>query len=805
VKLGDNAPIDPKQILNLTKPVIGGTRLKAELPPGKWTIIRFGYTTTGSKNHPAQPEGEGLEVDKMDPGAVAFQFEHALGRVVHEAGPLVGKVFKGIVFDSFEGGYQNWCADLPGQFRRLKGYDLTPFLPVLTGRPVGSVAESEAVLRDFSSVVNDVIAQSYFGTMSRLAHGHGLKVYAEAQGGPITPMICNEFVDVPMNEFWMPDAASRVLSIKQVSSIAHLLGRPIVAAESFTAKPEDSRWQAVPSTLKLPGDCAFTAGINRFIFHTYVHQPYDYAPGFTLGRYGTEFGRMNTWWPMADAWVGYVGRCQFLLQQGQTVHDVCKLIEEDAGYSIPDDELKVPHGYDADYCYARHLRLMTWKDGGLRLASGATYRLLVLPKSSKSWTASASTLTEIERLLDEGAVVIGSSPSAPSGWRDASANREGWQSLVRKLWNGTGAKQIKPYTKLETALVEIGLSPDVDFKAQAADADVRFIHRVFGDMDIYFVANHSTNAVELQASLRSTGRQPELWDAVSGRIVPASVFSVENGRTLVPLKLDASGSVFVVFRKPLPVDWLVSFKNAQGKAVPNNCSISDANAAAISVAQPGLHQAEFAQGRKRVMEVMDLSEPLPIQGPWQVRFQSGRGAPEAIQMDKLVSWSQSTNFGVRYFSGMGDYSTSFDVPAVVLGKGQHCVLQLGRVCDVAVVRLNGTKVGTVWTAPFEIDVTGQIHAGVNRLEIQVANRWINRLIGDESLPADADYNFKGNKFTAGRLDRLPTWLTNSGVGRHSGRITFATWKHYGQSSPLVDSGLLGPVRLAFKQPVDLRP
>jgi hypothetical protein len=205
------------------------------------------------------------------------------------------------------------------------------------------------------------------------------------------------------------------------------------------------------------------------------------------------------------------------------------------------------------------------------------------------------------------------------------------------------------------------------------------------------------------------------------------------------------------------------------------------------------------------MEVKDLSEPLPIKGPWQVRFQSVRGAPEAIQMDKLVSWSQSTNFGVRYFSGIGDYFTTFDVPAVALGKGQHCVLQLGRVCDVAVVRLNGTKVGTVWTAPFEIDVTGLIYAGVNRLEIQVANRWINRLIGDESLPADADYNFKGNKFTAGRLDRLPTWLTNSGVGRQSGRITFATWKHYGQSSPLVDSGLLGPVRLAFKQPVDLTP
>ena len=285
------APLDPDttgcipraQVIDLTADFDAATGLlRATLPAGEWTILRFGFTSTSSTNHPAVPEGHGLEIDKMDADAVSFYFDQALGRILREAGQRVGRTLKGLLFDSFEGGPQNWTDTFPAQFRALKGYDFVPLLPVLTGRVVESPSFTEAALRDFRGAVEELIAKNYFGTMQRRAHERGMIIHAEAQGGPLNPVSANEYVDVPMNEFWMPDTAPRLSRIKLVASVANVLGRPLVGAEAFTAKPEDGRWLATPATLKDPGDYAWTAGINRFILHHYVHQPTDDGPGFGL-------------------------------------------------------------------------------------------------------------------------------------------------------------------------------------------------------------------------------------------------------------------------------------------------------------------------------------------------------------------------------------------------------------------------------------------------------------------------------------------------------------------------------------------
>jgi len=799
VKLGASAPISPDQVLNLTKSMTPDGQLHAQLPAGKWTILRFGFTSTGSQNHPAVPEGHGLEIDKMDSQAVAFQFDQALGRIIRGAGPLTGKAFRGILFDSFEGGFQNWTDNFPRQFQRLKQYDLVPSLPVLTGRAVGSVAESEAFLRDFRAAVNELIARNYFGTMQRLAHQHGLKVYAEAQGGPLNPILCDEYVDVPMNEFWVPDAAPRVPKIGEVTSIAHLLGRPIIAAESFTAKPEDGRWQNTPATLKLPGDCAFTAGINRFILHTYVHQPYDLAPGFTLGRYGTHFGRLNTWWPLADAWVAYLTRCQFLLQQGRPYADICLLIEEDAGYSIPDRELQGPPGYGSDVCYTRHLSKMVWKDGALRLPSGAAYRVLVLPKT---WTASLADLKELDRLISTGAAVVGTPPEAPTGLHDLREGKGEWDALVGKLWGPDKAPRVKPRQQLAQALQELGIQRDFDWSADSGESDIRFIHRVTSEGDIYFLANHSRSPATFQASFRVPNRAPELWDAVSGQIVPATIYKATKDRVSLPLALEGSGSVFVLFRKRLPENWVASVTSALTGALPNRLPPAAGGSGSFLVTEAGAYSVQYAKAPEGNLVAETQLPALLIDGPWQVRFQSGRGAPKEIRLDKPVSWSKHPDPGVRYFSGLATYTTLFTLPASRAGsEGQRCLLQLGKVCDLAEVKLNGREIGIVWTAPFEFDVTGELIAGTNHLEVRVANRWINRLIGDETtLPPDADYaTTEGSKFTQGRLKELPSWLHDPEALRTRKRIAFTTWHHYGKDAPLVESGLLGPVRLQFAQ------
>ena len=750
------APIAPEQVLNLSKAVDSVGVFAGTLPAGRWTILRFGFTTTGSQNHPAVSEGHGLECDKFDVAAAEFQFEQALGRIIREAGPLAGKSFKGILFDSFEGGFQNWSDAFPQQFQRMKGYDLLPFVPLLTGRVVGSVEESEAVLRDFRSVVNELIATNYFGTMQRLAHRHGLKVYAEAQGGPLNPYLCNQFVDVPMNEFWMPDATPRFHLMKQVASIVNVSGRSITAAESFTAKPEDGRWLATPATLKAPGDCAFTAGINRFIFHTYVHQPYsDIAPGFTLGRYGTHFGRLNTWWPFAGAWLDYVARCQFLLQQGRTVADVCLFANEDVGFFLSTKAAEAPRGFDLDVCYPRDLARMTWSNGLFRLPQGSAYRALVLPEK---WVADLATLRKLESFITAGATLIGPAPSTPTCWVELRKNKSEWDGLVKKLWGAAGEGRAKSRDALPKALDDLGVAPDCEITAEPAGATVRFIHRATAEADIYFLSNQSGEPVKVTARFRSGNRIPEFWDPVTGSIADAAGFQLKAGRATVPISLDASGSIFVVFRRIAPANLT-------------------------------------AGERVRPAKYSDSLGTISIAGPWQVRFQPGRLAPAEIRMETLASWTQHTNPGVRFFSGIATYRSTFTVSATAREAGVRCALNLGKVCDVAEVTVNGHRAGVVWTPPFELDVTKWVRRGDNTLEIAVANRWVNRLIGDESLPPDAKYDATGSKFTANRLAELPPWLGNPEATRQRLRVTFATWKNYQGDEPLMESGLLGPVHV----------
>lgn len=751
-------PIAPEQVLNVSRFMNPAGAFAGSLPPGRWTLLRFGFTTTGSKNHPAQPEGEGLECDKFDAAAVEFQFEHALGRIIREAGTNAGKAFKGILFDSFEGGYQNWSDAFPQDFQKLKGYDFLPFVPVLTGRVIGSAEESEAVLRDFRSAVNEIIATNYFGTMQRLAHRFGLKVYAEAQGGPLNPYLCNRFTDVPMDEFWMPDAAPRFANMKQIASIVNVSGRSITAAEAFTAKPEDGRWLATPATLKAPGDCAFAAGINRFIFHTYVHQPYsDIAPGFTLGRYGTHFGRLNTWWPFAGAWLDYVARCQFLLQQGRTAADIVLFANEQLGASLSTKVAEAPAGFDLDVAYPHDLVRMTCSDGLLRLPQGSTYRVLGLPEK---WSAELATLRQLDTLAAAGARIVGPAPASPAGWRDLREHNSEWTALVEKLWGNPKTKTAGkvPRQSPVQALQELGVAPECELAVEPAGATVRFIHRATADADIYFLANQSNAPVQVTARFRSGNRVPELWDAVTGQIADAPEYELNAGRARVPLALPANGSIFVIFRRSAPAG-VTAVKTPTNAAAP------------LSV---------------------------PVTGPWQVRFQPDRRAPAEIRLDTLASWTQHRDPGVRYFSGIATYETRVNVAADFKKANSRCVVRLGEVCDVAEVTLNGRRAGVAWTAPFEVDVTPWVRAGENTLQIAVANRWINRLIGDESLPPDARYEFTGSKFTTGRLAELPVWLGNPQLTKQRQRVTFATWQFYTKDSPLVDSGLLGPVQLEFR-------
>lgn len=792
---GEAGPgIAPEQVINLTGQMDASGKLTAKLPPGKWDILRFGFTTTGKTNHPAQPEGHGLEIDKFDADAVAFQFDQSVGRLIKDAGPLAGKTFNGLLFDSFEGGFQNWTERFPELFQKAKGYDFIPWLPLLAGRVVQSPDASEAVLWDFRDVIDGLFAESYFGTMQRLASKHGMKIYSESQGGPLNPMSANRHVDVPMNEFWTPDAAGRATRIKQSAAAAAFHGRNLVAAEAFTSKPEDGKYQNTPASLKRPGDLAFTLGINRFNFHSYAQQPVtEAAPGFALGRYGVHFGRLNTWWPYAGAWIAYLARSEFLLQQGQTAADVCFLVDEDIGYGLPSFLAESLPGYDFQVGYPDYLEKITVRDGLLVHPDAGSFRLLAVPDKAiaKTWVATIPTLERLRDFVRAGATLCGEPPVAPAGLADWKKKAE-FDKLVEEIWGGVkgpkpkslGAGKVYRGVKPIDILKAEGIEPDLAW--QPAEGDFRFIHKTTPMEEIYFVFNYSDKPVEATLRFRQKDRQPEIWNAVEGTHADAPIFQAAGGGISVPMSFEPWGSAFVVFRKPLPKRWVtgVSPANLERK----NGEVL-AGAASVDII--------WSDGTRQKQELPALPPPSSIAGPWKVAFPDGRGAPAEAEFSQLISWPDSSDLGIKYYSGTGVYETTFDAPAPA--AGQVAMLDLGTVADIAQVFVNGQNAGILWQPPFRADISKFLKPGKNTLQVRVANRWINRLIGDEAIQPDGySYQPAGkSKFTDGRLEKLPEWLYDPSKRTERKRHSFSTWKHYDADSPLVPSGLLGPVSVQW--------
>jgi hypothetical protein len=796
------------QIIDLGKyfdPKTGNLVWK-NMPAGRWTILRFGYTTTAHKIHPAVDEGTGYEVDKLDPDAVEFQFNQSLGRVIKEAGNLTGKTFKGILFDSFEGGFQNWTEKMPQEFQQRKGYDIKGYLPVLVGRTVETGFKSSAFLWDFQQALSDMFAENYYQIMQRLAHKNNLIIFSETQGGPMSPSNGNRFVDVPMNEFWTEGAEKREKVIKQTVSIANVLGKNLVGAESFTSKPEFGKWQNLPNNLKKLGDYAFALGINKFIFHTYTHQPYEnILPGFTMGRYGTHFGRTNTWWKYAPEWGDYLGRSQYLLQQGIIVSDICYLFPNDAVYEFPSWVSKIPEGINYDIIYPRYLEGLKINGKELSLSSGAKYKLMILPDYPYM---TLETLQKLNTLLLQGASLLGPPPISPPDMAGFTKGKTEFDQLVKEIWgdlNGKTKNEKKHGNgtiywgkAIEEILKDNAITPDVIYNNIATDS-LKYIHRTGNDFDVYFVTNQADSTASLNLSLRVKGKQPEIWDGLTGDSWKVSVFDTIGGRTNIPLRIEPQGSVFVVFRDKLSKDFTKNIMvNATGdtKSLSNLPEAISLYKSKYLINDNAILDFQYNSGKTERIKVAKVKSEITIQTPWTVKFLDGRGAPESITMPSLQLWNKNSNTDIRHYSGTAEYINNFIITDKILDR-EVCMLQLDEIYDIAEVFINNKPVDVIWKKPYRLDVTPYLKTGENEIRIKVVNRWINRLIGDEYIAIDAKYDASGSKFSIGRLLELPEWLNNKNVERKDKRYTFATWKHYDKTSPLVNSGLLGEVKLVF--------
>lgn len=758
-----DACIPADQVLDLSARLSPDGRLDWDVPAGDWTILRFGRTSTGQNTRPAPLPGLGLESDKFDPAALDAHFEAFIGSLLKTVGPpqKAGAGWTMLHMDSWEMSSQNWTADFRAEFKKRRGYDLQPYLPAMTGRVVGSRELSERFLWDLRQTAQELVVENHACHLRELGRRHGFGLSIEPYDmNPCADLELGGVADVPMCEFWAKGYGfDTEYSCFEAVSIAHTLGRSVVAAESFTSG-DGERWQLYPGALKAQGDWAFCAGINRLVFHRYQHQPWlDRSPGMTMGPYGVHWERTQTWWDLVPAYHQYLARCQYLLRRGQPVADICYLLPEGAPQvfrppaSATRGDPPDRRGYNFDGCAPDVLRQQTSvQDGRLCLPGGMSYRLLVLPEFD---TMTPGLLRKISDLVHAGATVVGPPPRRSPSLADYPRGDAEVQRLAKELWGdgepptalterrvGKGLivwggevvagadskaapppKVYPPYDVAKSLLAKMKVAPDFE-----SDAKLRYLHRRDGDADLYFVANPAATPVKALARFRVTGMQPELWDAVTGDIRALPDFTLEEDRTFVLLKFDAHQSFFVVFRHPA--------KQATRPA-PN------------------------------FPEVVPLAE---IGGPWQVRFQERRGAPSQIRLERLIDWTQHPDAGVRHFSGLATYRTTFETGAEFKSRGlnQRVFIDLGTVKVMAAVRLNGLDLGTAWTAPFRVDATAALVSGTNTLEVRVANLWPNRLIGDAALPPDQ-------------------------------RVAWTTWNPFSKDTPLLSSGLLGPVRLLAEE------
>ncbi|HZJ20184.1 MAG TPA: glycosyl hydrolase [Pricia sp.] len=679
-----NDAISKEMVVNLTDKLQEDGTLHWEVPEGKWKIIRLGYSLTGRENHPASPEATGLEVDKLDEEAVRKYINNYLDLYKDATGGLMGKDgLSHMVLDSYEAGHMNWTRDFPEEFHKRRGYGLKTWIPVLTGRIIESREASEKFLWDFRKTIGEMIADNHYDVIGEELHKRGMKRYTEShENGRVylaDGMDVKRNADVPMSAMWTPGSLAggteeevrSEADIRESASVANIYGKPFVAAESMTSIQNAFSWH--PEKLKRTADLELASGLNRFVIHTSVHQPLDdKIPGFSLGPFGQYFTRQETWSGAgAKAWIAYLGRSSYMLQQGQNVADVLYLYgENDNITKISQESLPaVAEGHEFDFVSATILKeAISAADGKLKAQSGSTYEMLMLDEGTQKMTL--STLKKIAELADAGVKIKGAKPSTSPSLAD---NHADFQTLADKTWANPNVGE------------DVTLEAPKDVEVTSTDHKILFRHRANGDSHIYWLNNRSEKPTTATIRFRISGKVPELWNPQTGKTEKVS-YQIKDGRTIVPLQFKSWDAYFIVFKD---------------------------NTTENSFEKPVLTEQELAT----------------ITTPWEVSFQKDRGAPEAATFAELRSWSENSNAGIKYFSGTANYTNSFKISSKQLKSG-NLILDLGDVRNIAEVFVNGQNAGTLWKKPFKLDITDMLIKGQNSIEIKVTNLWVNRLIGD---------------------------------------------------------------------------
>ena len=744
---GDSILRDPSAIIDISDQLTEDGQLKWEVPAGEWSIVRFVCTGTGQPLSIPSKNSMGRMLDHFSKEAMKHNLDYIISRLESALGSLENRALTYLYTDSYEVNSGVWTPLLPEEFQNRNGYSLKPYLPLLAGFQYKDPEIQARFQFDLSKTLSDLIIENHYRFARQYCARVGLGFVAEA-GGPGPPVHNVPFEDlkalgaltVPRGEFWNRHPKGKkhteeLQIIKGIASAAHIYNQPAVEAEAFTSV---WLWQEGPAELKPLADRAMCEGLNRFVYHTFPHTPEEAgSPGWVY-NFGTLIHTNNSWWEHSSGFHEYLGRCSFLLQQGNFVGDVAYYYGDQAPNFVKPKFIpeELGHGYDYDAVNSEAiLTKMSVENGKIMLPHGQSYELLVLPDTNR---AKPEVLQKVLDLVEDGAWVVGRPPTLSHRFSEADSRDQKVKQLAKQLWGTLSARKkinrtvgkgriFSGYTEREI-LAEKGIGPDLISEENQLD----YIHRRTQNEDIYFIRNTSESLLNTTLTLRTNHTNPSIWDPLTGQRFTVPSFSREGEYLSMPFSIEGLGAYFISVEE-------------------NTFSL------------PTTDFTRFQPTEEKVQ--LTLSED------WEVKFPDEWDTPPSIVFPTLTSWTEHEDANIQHFSGIAAYHKTFSFTEDQLPEEGPLYLDLGKVKETARVYLNGESLGIRWCEPYQYEISDVIHEGNNYLVVEVSNTLNNRLVGDHKKPKD-------QRKTKSNIKKGPNaWMT--------------PWAEV----PLISSGLLGPVQI----------
>ena len=771
-----NLCVPLKSIINLSNKLNPDGTLNWKAPKGKWTILRIGHTSTGHTNATAGG-GMGLECDKFNPAAVKLQFDNWYGEALKHAGPEIAKkVLSVFHVDSWECGSQNWSPLFKAEFLKRRGYDLTPYLPIMTGLPVENAKVSEDFLYDIRKTIAELVVDQFYKTLAKLAKEKGVTFTAESVAPTMMSdgLLHYKTVDVPMGEFWLNSPThDKPNDMLDAISGAHIYGKNIVQAEAFTTVRMD--WNESPGDMKTLQDRNYALGINKLVYHVFAHNPWvDRKPGMTLDGVGLYFQRDQTWWKLGKAWIDYATRTQSLLQQGKPVVDIAVFTGEElprrsvlpdrlvatlpgifgndvveaeqkrlsnvdeplrqipagvthsANMADPENWVNPLRGYAYDSFNPDVLSTAIVKNGEVVFASGTSYKILVFPGEMKMNPnyryMSYETVKKLLELIRAGAkVIVGDKPLYQSGIKQVNAME--FNEITEEIWGGNFESYKNNNHPVYTKKVGLGQIFKAPFYGETFD--VLGLKR---DLDVNeFTNNHLSKdyASGIAYSHRIDGNKEIYFISNQQNKKRELLFNLRNGKK----SIQSYDAISDIWSEPHKINNAFDGTDINLTLHPNQSIflVLDTPEVFSFHSQSAEDELKAAKNKPADKKALDIS------GNWQVQFNPTYGGPsKPVAFNQLSDWSKNPDTAIRYYSGTAVYTKNFTYN----GDTKNAWIDLGAFSSMAEVKINGVACGTLWTPPYRLDISKAVKKGENQISIEVVNTWANRLIGDSKLPED---------------------------------------------------------------------